>query len=184
MRDEQSWMKSGFPKATNQLTPRLAKDLRTIPYKWVDIPEIGSYFIEGPIGSGKTLLAAWIWMRAKRDLFLNPDKWDNKNILFITVPEFLNEIKTTYDNNHISAQEVLDMYCNAGFLVLDDLGAERTTDWAMSMLYLLINRRYEGLKPTVFTCNMDLDTLSARLGDERIPGRIERMCELIAKTGY
>ncbi len=188
MRDEQSWRETGLPRAISSFSPRLAKDLREIPYKIKDIPDLGSYYIHGPIGCGKTLLAAWIALEERRRIYLNPEEEQSvKEIIFITVPDFLNDIIATYDDNSRSAQEYLDRLTKAHLLVLDDLGAERSTDWALSMLYLLINRRYEEMNHTIFTSNLFLDELAEKMGDERIPGRIERMCtimEMKERTAY
>lgn len=66
----------------------------------------------------------------------------------------------------------------APFLVLDDLGAERLTDWAAERLYLVVNHRYLHRLQTVATTNakgaMDL---VARLGDQgqRIVSRLGEM---------
>ena len=38
-------------------------------------------------------------------------------------------------------------------LVLDDVGAEKMTDWAQQTLYTVLNARYEGSLPTIVTTN-------------------------------
>ena len=183
MRTEQEWLQTGFASAAEKFPKRIARDLKEIPYKHKDIPPLGSYYIHGPIGSGKTLLAAHIAMQVKKESYLHPT--DERLVtIFTTVPEFLFGVQETFNSRNISTHELIDQFCDAYLLILDDMGAERTTDWAMSVLYLLINRRYEGLKHTIFTSNLYLDELSEKLGDERVPGRIERMCTIIEKLSY
>jgi len=179
MRDNESWKRKALPLELKLLPKRIQNDLETITLD--NLPRLGNYYIQGPVGSGKTLLAACMLLEAKRHRFLEATSGD---MLFITVPEFLNMIKATYDDPEENEQAVLNKFSEADFLVLDDFGAERTTDWAMSMLYLLINRRYEEMRTTVFTSNIDLQELAEKLGDERIPARIERMCKIINKTEF
>lgn len=174
MRDIKTWEERIRPSAIQNFTKRLQRDLQDIP--WEDLPPVRSYFIHGPVGSGKTFLAANLALERVKENFL---AGDNKFIYFITVPEWLNEIKTCYSDSNRNEQDVVDKYSRANLLVLDDFGPERSTDWAMDMLYLLINRRYEDELTTIFTSNLTLQELAAKLMDERIPGRIERMCEII-----
>jgi DNA replication protein DnaC len=69
-----------------------------------------------------------------------------------------------------------------GLLILDDIGAEKATPWVQERLYLIINKRYEDIWPTIFTSNCDMEVLSARLGD-RISSRIVGMTKNIKING-
>jgi DNA replication protein DnaC len=69
-----------------------------------------------------------------------------------------------------------------GILVLDDLGAEKISDWARERLYLIINKKYEDMIPMIFTSNCDMEILTARMGD-RVSSRIKEMTELIFLEG-
>ena len=60
-------------------------------------------------------------------------------------------------------------------LILDDLGAEKVTEYVRQSLYTLINKRYLDNLPTFFTSNLSLDEIAARL-DDRISSRIFEMC--------
>lgn len=173
MRDLQTWEQRARPKILQQLPPRLREDV--IRYKPPNNNPI-SYYIYGGLGTGKTVIAAQLWLKAQQKKYLeaSPGK-----IIFISVPEFFVELKATYSNPDKEELVVLAKYSEAEFLVLDDLGAERSTEWVMSMLYLLINRRYENKLTTVITSNYDLDELGEKLGDYRIPSRIQRMCKIL-----
>jgi DNA replication protein DnaC len=51
----------------------------------------------------------------------------------------------------------------APVLVLDDLGAERWTEWAEEQLFLLLDYRYRLESPTVVITNEALETLPGRI---------------------
>lgn len=75
----------------------------------------------------------------------------------------------------------MDKYSNAHLLVLDDLGAEKPTEFVITTLYLIINRRYENMLTTVITSNYDYNDL-ADIIDERIIDRIDRSYLIFEKT--
>ena len=174
MRNEKTWEEKIRPTVIQNFTPRLQKDLQEIT--WDDLPPLENYYIQGPVGSGKTVLAAFLTLEYAKQRYLNAE---TGFVYFITVPEFLAEIKKAYGDPERQESDVVDKYTNAKFLVLDDLGPERSTDWAVDQLYLLANRRYEAMRTTIFTSNFTLPELAERMGDERIPARIERMCKII-----
>ena len=62
--------------------------------------------------------------------------------------------------------------------MLDDLGSQRTTDWVLDRLYLIINHRYEQLLPLVVTSNLPPEELKQQVR-ERIVSRLCEMCHLI-----
>ena len=59
-------------------------------------------------------------------------------------------------------------------LILDDLGAEKPSDWVKEQLYVIINRRYENMLPTIITTNCTMNELKDRIG-ERTASRIIEM---------
>ena len=77
----------------------------------------------------------------------------------------------------------------AELLVLDDLGAERLTDWVEETMNLIVNTRYNDRLPTIFTSNHEgvpdrenLDSLLCRVGD-RMYSRLLEMCDFMEFTG-
>lgn len=69
-----------------------------------------------------------------------------------------------------------------GVLIIDDLGAEKPTQWVAETFYKIINVRYEKMLRTIFTSNLSLEQLADAVGD-RIPSRIAEMCEVIHLGG-
>ena len=47
--------------------------------------------------------------------------------------------------------------------MIDDLGKERATEWSVTILYRIINDRYEAMLPTIITTNYNSDVLTEKL---------------------
>lgn len=65
-------------------------------------------------------------------------------------------------------------------LALDDVGAERPTDWARDELAQLVEERYQHQRPTIVTSNYDPAELAKRLGhDDLVIGQriVSRLCD-------
>ena len=155
-----------------------------------------SIYIFGPAGSGKTFLATMLIENMRREWYANDppslSKGESAWGYFVTVADLLTELRNTFtfargytpkrnqeeQPSQQTEMEVINKYKNARYLVLDDLGAEKTTDWTFQSLYAIINYRYEYLKSTIITSNFDIDALAEKLGDDRIPSRIYSMCYL------
>jgi DNA replication protein DnaC len=56
-------------------------------------------------------------------------------------------------------------------LVIDDLGAEKSSEWAREILYLIIDKRYSDLLPTIITSNLSPKELAEKL-DDRLVSRL------------
>jgi DNA replication protein DnaC len=168
-----------LPVITNKFSPRIQKVLSKLTF-----PEerLDSAFIYGSVGSGKTIHA--ISMLISECYFMYMHRLVSPKWLFIPVPEFMYEVKKSYNRDaDITESQILEKYSEVEVLILDDLGVEKTSDWAFQLLYILINRRYENQKKTIITSNFSLEELSKRLGDDRISSRIQGMCKLIEKSG-
>ncbi|OEF95995.1 ATP-binding protein [Desulfuribacillus alkaliarsenatis] len=132
-----------------------------------------SLLFVGKTGRGKTYLAASI---ANEILDRKPDI----GLLFVVVPDLLNEIRSTYDNknNTHSEFDIIDTARNADILILDDLGAHNYSDWVKDKLYSIIDYRLQEQLPTVITTNLlDPPSMDQVLG-ERITSRIFQLCRV------
>ena len=107
-------------------------------------------FLEGPPGVGKTHLAVAVLKQVivtfgARGLF-----YDTRDLLRV--------IRSTYDPSIRTTElEVLRPVMTADLLVLDDLGAEKTSEWVEETMNLIVNTRYNERRLTIFTSNyMDI----------------------------
>ncbi len=141
-----------------------------------------SIFLTGSCGSGKTHLAVALmteWFAGNLGLDRAGQICPTKGVpIFLPAAELLLEIKESWrmEKNLMaeSEKDLLDRYTRTPLLVIDDLGAEKVSDWSRQTFYLLIDRRYRNLKQTVITSNLTHDQLSGQL-DDRIASRI---CEM------
>ena len=65
---------------------------------------------------------------------------------------------------------------------MDDVGAEKTSDWVLEQLYAIVNARYEEERSVVLTTNLERDALAAQI-NERTVSRLEEMCTLVPLYG-
>ncbi|MGI5824839.1 MAG: ATP-binding protein [Bacillota bacterium] len=129
---------------------------------------IQGLMFQGQVGSGKTHLAAAI----ANQLISN-----NKQILFLVVPDFLDEIRMSYGNyGEFNELNLMNKAKNTEVLILDDLGAHNFSEWTKNKLFSLINHRINSELPMIITTNLDLNELKDILG-ERIISRIVAGCK-------
>jgi DNA replication protein DnaC len=151
-----------------------------------------SYFLQGGVGVGKSHMAVALIRQylesispeydgQRREFFIKDT--DVIQPIFIEVPELLLRIRDTYnDKNTETEKDIVDHFTETPFLVLDDLGTEKASDFSTLMLYLIINRRSTSGKATIITSNLDLEEIKEKLS-ERVSSRIRGMCQFIHMTG-
>ena len=136
----------------------------------------------GPPGIGKTHIAVSVLRQVVLRYRARAVYYDTRSLL--------STIRNTYDPvTRTSAVDVLQPVMRAELLVLDDLGAERLTDWVEETMNLIVNTRYNDRRPTVFTTNYedsddpeDMDSLLVRVGF-RMHSRLREMCEFLEFDG-
>jgi DNA replication protein DnaC len=136
----------------------------------------------GPHGVGKTHLAIGILKACVRS--------KGARAYFFETRELLRLVRDTYNRSvEETEMEVLKPLLDADLLVLDDLGAERSSEWVQETLGLVVNTRYNAKRPTVFTSNLvDVpDTTDPRsfifqLG-ARTRSRLVEMCDWVEIQG-
>ncbi len=129
-----------------------------------------SIYLFGPYGCGKTHLAVCIFVELIKTLKINGEN----DGLFVTVTDLLLDIRDSFRNNGVSStteKQLVNKYSSVNYLIIDDIGAEKHTDWTESTLYTIIDRRHSNLLPTIYTSNLSLEELDSHLGP-RIASRL------------
>jgi DNA replication protein DnaC len=123
----------------------------------------------GDLGTGKTSLAMLV-SKAALDA--------GHSVAIYSVPRLLAEIKDTYDRDSgDSYMQLFRRLCAVDLLHLDDLGAERPTEWVLEQLYSIVNERWQEQRSIVVTSNlMDLDAVREQVG-ARTVSRLLEICD-------
>jgi DNA replication protein DnaC len=119
--------------------------------------------------------------------------------IFYDFRDLIREIQSTFTpDSTLSESDVLTPVFQSDVLVLDELGAKRTTAWVEETVFYIINHRYNHKKLTLFTTNYpdtdeeedkrdsfykkSDDTLIDRIG-VRLRSRIYEMCKVVDMWG-
>lgn len=122
----------------------------------------------GEPGTGKTHMAiaiSWHWLECA-----------SGTVAYWQVEALLDTLRQGYSQE--KADELSGTYALLNFvkkcslLVLDDLGAERSTDWSSAKLDEVVDHRYLHQLPTVVTLNVTPDALPPRLADRLFEGKV------------
>lgn len=136
-------------------------------------------FFFGKAGAGKTHLVVSIAR------YIIEQK--QVSVKFARVIDLLMDIRKTYNTDEYfrteNETELLRKYSTVPLLILDDLGAEKTTDWARQILYQIIDSRWIDDKPLIITSNLALLELAERF-DDRISSRIGGSCEVFEAKSH
>lgn len=125
-----------------------AADFATRPEGWLLL--LGGY------GTGKTHLAAAIANYVVQD--------HHMQVYFAVAPDLLHHLRAAYaPGSDVTYDERFEQIRSVYLLIIDDLGAEQSTPWAVEKLYQIFNHRYNLRLPTVVTSNCDLDRLDPRI---------------------
>lgn len=147
----------------------------------------GFYAYSTKTGTGKTsvgclALKHYLYWSIMRD----PYDTDNRRVLYINTPEFLDRIRKSFNSPDLELEKLLEELMTlrtAPKLVLfDDLGAEKPSDWVRERLYTLINFRVANGLASLYTGNMTLDHLVNQLGS-RVVSRIKGSSKILLFPG-
>lgn len=136
----------------------------------------------GPMGVGKTHLSSAI----ANELIVRGVK-----VMFLSAVEMLRKIKDTYHSTREASEwDIISEYSEVDLLIIDDLGKENPTEWTVSLIYSIVNERYENMLPLVMTLNYGSKELVQRMTvnndsttADAIVDRIFEMCKAVVIKG-
>lgn len=110
-------------------------------------------YIQGPVGVGKTYTAMAI---ARRIIDAGKTVFCTSSLGILTM------IRSTFNGNG-TEEDVFLKLIRPYLLVINDMGKENANPWVVSMIYRVIDDRYQNLLPVVITSNYSKQELIPRL---------------------
>lgn len=136
-----------------------------------------SVFIYGNVAKGKTIFACCLALYMLHCSYLNK-MVKNRNVEYGALNNLAVYAECDIIANLQSAiksensEYSLSLYDSRPFLVFDDLGATKPTDWGVSQIYTILNRRFSKAIPTICTANKSLSELAEFYQNDRIIHRL------------
>jgi DNA replication protein DnaC len=124
-------------------------------------------WLMGDVGTGKTSLAMLVSKSALEA---------GRTVAIYSLPRLLARIRRTYDADagEDSYLDFFERLTSVDLLHIDDLGAEKSSDWVLEQLYAIVDERYEAERSIVVTTNLDQAKLEAQIG----PRTVSRLLEI------
>lgn len=122
--------------------------------------------LTGGVGTGKTYLAACV-ANALIDSGIP--------VLMTNLARVLNTLTALYSSDRNQYIDSLNKY---PLLILDDLGMERSSEFAMEQVYSVIDSRYRSRQPLIVTTNLSLEEMHKPMdmAHGRIYSRVLERC--------
>jgi DNA replication protein DnaC len=132
-------------------------------------------WLEGDVGTGKTTLAMLVSKKAIEA---------GHSVAIYSLPRLLARIRRTYDGDasELSYLEFFRRLTSVDLLHIDDLGAEKRSDWVLEQLYAIVDERYATNRSIIVTTNMKIAELEEQIG-QRTVSRLAEMCETLPMYG-
>ena len=135
---------------TNKKEVEIAKDFTK---KCINKNQKNGLIITGKSGVGKTHLATAI---------LNQLTEKDMLVLMGRLILLLDVIRDTFKDFSSKEKDIIELYSKVDVLIIDDLGTERISSWALEKLYTIIENRNENKLPIIVTTRFNKESLLDR----------------------
>lgn len=118
-----------------------ADDIMEEVRAWMESPTTG-LLLQGKPGRGKTYQACAVLRKMA----------DNGKVRFATFTDVKHDCKDCFDGKE-REEAIIARYTLPYCLLLDDIGKEQATAWSMPILFEIVKKRGEKMRPTIITTN-------------------------------
>lgn len=169
--------------------PKIFSDIRAKDFKLTDnnretaktaiqsITKNNGLFIYGECGTGKTMLACII-ANERAELL--------KSSMFIRAVDIFHELNPFFSQNKSETIRKRNLVLTTPCLIIDDLGAEKPSDFTRAILFDILDFRMNEELQTVITTNFSIEELKKRINvkeelnlSDKIIRRITATCKLV-----
>jgi DNA replication protein DnaC len=151
-----------YPPETRRYMEQVAHFCKRFAQDVVRGTQEESLLLVGHVGLGKTFLASAIG---------NAVLAGRKTVVYLTFAEFLDLVRLHKFEDQEAYQDGIQRLYDADLIILDDLGAEKVTEFAAQELFTLINYRMNRRRPMVVSSNLEIEAFAEVYGD-RIASRL------------
>ena len=167
------YIQATFDKA--ETTPAIERSKKYVDnFEQLGLKDGYGIIYYGHCGTGKSYAAACV---------VNAVIDKGFTALYTSIPRIINKMQATWEGK----DEYLNELCKVDLLVIDDLTAERQTEYAKEIVYEVIDGRYNTGKPLIISTNLSREQIrdsdSADIATARILSRILQNCVPIEVTG-
>jgi len=153
-------------------------------------------FFQGPVGTGKGHLGVAtlrsivennierFGRHGSENSFVGEPVYEGYYCSMVSVVDLLWLLRESYsaDRLRAPARRLLHRCRTDAVVILDDIGAEKPSDWVEEQLYALIDVRYRMQRSTIFTTNRSMRQLENQIGSRSV-SRIIEMCQGVKVGG-
>lgn len=132
-----------------------------------------SLLLSGDVGRGKTFLASAI---------ANVAVAAHRSVVYFTFAEFLDLLRSAKMEGNEEYREGIQRLLDADLIILDDLGAEKVTEFVAQELFTIINHRMNRRLPMVISTNLTAAEIEETYGS-RIASRLLYASEFVPLRG-
>jgi len=208
LRFQAVWSSCGIPRRLAQVSfasyepagpekEQALKRCQTFAGKGLDIIQQGQgLFLQGPVGTGKShLIVSVLRSLLENNIarfgtppgqynFVDEPAYSGYYCSMFSVVGLLGTLRESFGNDRLKAAARTMLHrarCDA-IIILDDIGAEKPSEFVEEQLYALIDLRYRMQRSTFFTSNCTLKQLESQIGSRSV-SRIMEMCEGVRVGG-
>lgn len=154
-----------------KIIPQNAEQLSRLA-KWNPTLKKG-LVLHGAVGTGKSTACKAIINRfASRDY----------KCLFISVADAMQRLKDAIDGKDTSVGHEQEKLIEPSLLILDDLGAEKSTEWAVERIFVIFEKRANLGRHTIFTSNATPKEIG-QIYKARVADRMVEFCTFLDFPG-
>jgi DNA replication protein DnaC len=165
------------------IPPRFYKVDWEDSYSHISYDPLESLFIYGKVGTGKTHMLCAAAKQAFCVQTSFPHLHERGYVKYVNYLELIFRLRNCFEGQNKGQEfSLMKELIDARYLFIDDLGAEKITEWTGQTIYYLISERYNQEKHISVSSNLTLQEVADKI-DNRIASRLTEMCVVVELEG-